>query len=465
MKYNTACKKKFNKTACALLFCALAFFSLLSTPARAAIIQGNGAVFGGEISSLAYIVINAETGQTLYAENENTRMYPASVTKLLTLALAMEKCQGDYTATVTATEECVVRDYTLSHIAIQPGEVFSLEQLFYAAQLMSANDAANALAIYVGGNLQGFEEIANAKLTALGCTGSYFTNPSGIPDQGHYTTAADIARIAQYALSVPGMAALMGAVEYTIPPTNLQSESRLLGTSNLMVVTSKYYYEGVIGGKDGWTQEAGHTLVTVAEQGGQTLICVVLGAEHKYADYKDAHALLNAAFGNFEVLPMEISCGGQTVPVTAAAGPVGTITITGGSFTMLSVPKGTAATGITATYNIAASYEDGAAINPTVSYTLAGEDEPFCTVPLAYTIAASAGGATAANATAANATPLPAGEDGSTPTISQGAETALKAATATLVLLAFAYAQATGAAMRKNAKRRHRLNPGAPKNN
>lgn len=365
------------------LACFLATATLLfNMPAAAAGAYPDAA----SLASAGYIVINAQTGQVLIAGNENAKLFPASITKILTMAMAMEKCAGDQSIPVTVTDECVIRDYSLSHIALQTGETLTLEQLFYATQLMSANDAANTLAIYVGGSIEGFQALANEKAAQLGCTGTHFTNPSGLPDDEHYTTAADMAKIMQYALTVPGMQELLSATSYVIPATNLQEEERLLGTSNLMLVNSKYVYEGAIGGKTGWTDEAGHTLVTAVERGGQTLICVAMGGQHRYDEYKDSHLLLDYCFENFTALEVPAaSAAGRTAGLLSDGRTVSTLTVSADARFNLSVPVGTSAADISVSYEVFSSYGLESAVRPSVSFTIGGADEAFCTLPLPYT--------------------------------------------------------------------------------
>ena len=142
-----------------------------------------------EVTAHAYLVMDAQTGQVLVQKGGAERNYPASITKIMTLALAMEKCGGDMTQQVTVSPDAV---YSLeagsSHVALQPGEVVSLNDLFHATILASANDAANVLAEYTAGSMEAFVELMNAKAAELGLAGTHFVNANGLHSADHYTT-------------------------------------------------------------------------------------------------------------------------------------------------------------------------------------------------------------------------------------------------------------------------------------
>lgn len=290
--------------------CLLAFvlaLSVLALPARAA-----GEAAPPAVTAQAYVVMDADTGQILIEKNSAQRRYPASITKIMTMALALEQCGGDVTQQVTVSYEAVhALEYGSSHVALQPDEVVTLNDLFQATMLASANDAANVLAEYTAGSMAAFAVRMNEKAAALGLADTHFVNANGLHDDGHYTTAADMARLTRWALTVPGFAALFGATEYVMPPTNKQSKERRWGTDNCMLVENKYQYEGTTGGKSGWTHEAGYTMVETAVRGERSLICVVLGCAKKYDKFSDCIALLDYCFDNF-------------VPVTLAADAIET---------------------------------------------------------------------------------------------------------------------------------------------
>lgn len=256
------------------------------------------------VTAQGYIVIDATTGQVLLQNNATQAYYPASITKILTMALAYEKCAGDLSQQVTVSKEATQIPRGSSHVALLEGEVVSLQDVFNATLLMSANDGANVLAEYVAGSIPAFIDVMNAKMIELGLSGSHFANAHGYYDQNHYTTAYDMAKVTQYAYTIPGFSEFFGSYEYDMEPTNKQP-ARRFGTDNLMLVDSKYKYDGTIGGKSGWTQESGYTMVEVVEREGRRLICVVLASAQKYDKFKDSMALLDYCFANYRTVTLE----------------------------------------------------------------------------------------------------------------------------------------------------------------
>ncbi len=254
------------------------------------------------VESDAWLVMDAATGQLLAAKNPDKQKYPASITKILTLALALE--HGSLDDTLTASDIAVWVGPT-SHIALQPGEVISVRDAAMATLLASANDAANCLAEYVSGSIEAFAVLMNEKLAELGCTGTHFTNPSGLPDAEHYTTARDMAKITAWALTVPGFRELFAETYYTMAPTNKQPAERSWGTQNAMIVTSAFTAEGAWGGKLGWTEEARHTMVTALTREGRDLILVTMDSQHKYQKYWDGLCILDACAQQLSLLTLE----------------------------------------------------------------------------------------------------------------------------------------------------------------
>lgn len=256
-----------------------------------------------EIHSETYLVMDAASGQVLLERGAHTRMYPASITKILTCALALAHMQevGDtldsqHTMTYEATHTI---EPGSTHIALTEEEVVTLRDLVYTTMIESANDAANGLAEYTAGSLDAFPALMNQKAQELGAADSHFVNANGLHDPQHYTSAYDMALITRWALGVEGFRDAFGATEYTVPVTNKQPVERNFGTHHHMLVESKYYYEGTTGGKLGWTPEAQHTLVTLAERNGLELICVVMKSSSQYEKYEDAAALLDACFADY----------------------------------------------------------------------------------------------------------------------------------------------------------------------
>ena len=263
-----------------------------------------------EIFSEAAILMDADTGQILYGKQEHKRMYPASLTKIMTCLLAMKN--GRYSDRVTVTQEGSFAPVAYAtHIALTEGEVLTLEQLTYAMMVQSANDAANTIALHLGGSFPMFARMMNEAAVEAGAQGTNFVNPSGLPDDNHYTTAYDLAMITKAALADPAFRKFAGTQRYEMPPTNKNDSTRVMNNGNYMFSLGDTY-DGAFAGKTGWTQEAGNTLMTVAERDGVTLICIVLKAKGVVdAQFKDSTALLDYGFDNFR----RVTLGEDRFPV------------------------------------------------------------------------------------------------------------------------------------------------------
>lgn len=288
------------KKLLSLLFCFITVFSFC-VPAFAAMPSS-------EIISETWCVMDSKTGQILIGGNENAKREPASITKILTCAMALERL--DPKAEYTFSKEAASYDKASTHLAFSEGETCTVEDLLYGAMVESANDCAMALADASAGSQLAFVRLMNEKLAELGCTGSHFSNVTGMPEMNHYTTARDMAVITKYALSVPGFMTYFSAWEWTIPATNKNSE-RTFGTHHAMIVGSQYNathgYDYATGGKLGWTEEAMHTAVTTASNGEMDLICVVMKSKNKNAKYKDSRLLLDYCFNNFKSVEIPVT--------------------------------------------------------------------------------------------------------------------------------------------------------------
>lgn len=279
-------------------------------------IESFGAVPSSEIISETWCVMDAKTGQILIGGNENKKMEPASITKILTCAMALERL--DPKSEYTFSKEAASYDKASTHLAFSEGEICTVEDLLYGAMVESANDCAMALADASAGSQLAFVRLMNEKLEELGCTGSHFSNSTGMPEMNHYTTARDMAVITKYALSVPGFMTYFSAWEWTIPATNKNSE-RKFGTHHSMIVGSQYNathgYDYATGGKLGWTEEALHTAVTTADNGEMELICIVMKSQNKNAKYKDSKLLLDYCFNNFKSVEIPVTVKKSKVTV------------------------------------------------------------------------------------------------------------------------------------------------------
>lgn len=229
-----------------------------------------------EITSRAAILIDNETNKILYDKNANERMFPASTTKIMTAILVLENC--DLNETVTASYDALMNipeGYVIAEI--QGEEQLTVEQLLEMLLVHSANDAANVLAEYVGGSIESFISMMNTKVNELGLTNTHFTNPYGLQEDNHYTTAYDLAKIMQYCMQNDDFRRIAGSVSCSIPATNKSGVRSYTSTNQLILPDSPNYYSYVTVGKTGFTTEAGRCLVSCAYRNDIELTCVILG--------------------------------------------------------------------------------------------------------------------------------------------------------------------------------------------
>ncbi|MCI2046378.1 MAG: D-alanyl-D-alanine carboxypeptidase [Faecalibacterium sp.] len=307
--------------------CALLFFCAM--PAAAAT--------GPWVPSEAYLVMDAETGQVLLAKNADEELDPASVTKIMTLGLACQKANGDWTAQLTVTHDDVHTLYGTdsSHIALAEGEIVTLEEMLYATAMASANDAANVLAEYIGGSIEGGVAAMNAEAEVLGLAHTHFMNPHGISEDGHYTSAGDLAVILQWAMQQPGFAQIFTDTNmYTMPGTNVHPEVRYFSVQDHMRrQSSMYYVPEITGSKIGYTDVARYTYACTAEKDGVKLICTVMKSDLKTDKYADVKTLIDYSFAHFRsvtVTPggsvnVTVQGGGEALGTLQAAAPAVTV--------------------------------------------------------------------------------------------------------------------------------------------
>ena len=300
--------RKFTLLPIALIFC---LFAVCLAPSAAALDDP-------EISARAALLADPETGRVYYSLNADERAYPASLTKVMTVLLAVEAVErGEVSQDdqVTASEsamEGMVEDGSTAGIV--PGETMSFGDLLYCAMLSSANEACNIIAEHVSGSVGAFVELMNERASELGCAGTHFANTHGLPDENHYTTAADLALIAAEALQHDLFTTICNTVTWTVPATNV-SEQRTLSNSNALInpnsgYGSGYYYEYAHGVKTGHTNDAGYCLISTAEKDGIRLMAIVLGcpamelADGSGVDlrsFSDSIVLYDWVFDNFSM--------------------------------------------------------------------------------------------------------------------------------------------------------------------
>ena len=307
------------------------------------------------------ILMDAASGEILFDKNADQKMFPASITKLMTILLALE--HGKLTDEITFSHDAI---YSIepgsAHIAIQEGETLTLEQVLRAIILRSANEASNGVAEYVDGSIEAFAKHMTARAKELGCKNTNFLNANGLHNENHYTTAHDMALIAKELLKHEEYRSMMSETYYEIQPTNKQTEVRYLhGQHQMLNENSLYYYKDAIGGKTGFTSEALNTLVTYAERDGMELIAVVMkcnGAEH----YTDTASLFDYGFTHYESVKI-LSAADHTATVKVMetynekAVERGTITVAPAEDVYHTLPKGTDISDITVEKDLPESIE------------------------------------------------------------------------------------------------------------
>lgn len=258
------------------------------------------------------ILADMDTGAVLYELNADERCAPASLTKIMTVLLAVEAIEaGEATRVEYVTAQEGFRaglDDNSSSAGIQLGERLRLEELLYCAMLPSANESCNIIACRLGGSVEAFAEKMNARAAALGCTGTHFSNPNGLSSENHYTTARDLLLIAREAMRHELFAEICATTDYTVPATNMSGKRELENTNALLnpdgLYGAGYVYDGVFGVKTGYTSEAGYCLVTAVEREDTRLMAVVLGcagsADTGYGSFSETARLLDWAFEKYD---------------------------------------------------------------------------------------------------------------------------------------------------------------------
>ncbi len=255
---------------------------------------------GPMVQAAGAMVMDLDTDTILYGKNPDQVFYPASTTKIMTTLLVLENCD-DLDETFTCGPEVWQIEEDSTNLGIQEGEQLTVRQALYGVMLESANDLANAVGVYVAGSLSGFVDMMNERAAELGCTHTHFANPSGLTDEQHYTTARDLAKIAQTAYAREDFRTITGTTEYVIPTTNVTDEERgFLNHQKILRTDTEYYQSWCTGGKTGYTEAAWNTLVTYAEKDGQRLVCVLLRENGADKAYTETTALIEYGFNQFQ---------------------------------------------------------------------------------------------------------------------------------------------------------------------
>ena len=231
------------------------------------------------ISAKHAILIDGKTGEILFEKAAKEKAYPASTTKIMTAMVVLELCKRydiGIDTEITVPKEAIGVEG--SSIYLKAGETRTIEDLLYGMMLRSGNDAATALAVCMGGNEENFVKMMNDKAEELKCSRTHFTNPSGLYDENHYTTAKDLAYIAQRAMENEDFRKIAATKSWG----NYTNKNKTV-----------FQYEGGSGIKIGYTEKCGRTLAASASRDGQSMICVVLNDSNWF---EDAYALMDYGF-------------------------------------------------------------------------------------------------------------------------------------------------------------------------
>lgn len=254
--------------------------------------------FDGDSSLHAMGLFNVTDGEVIYGQDLFTRLYPASTTKILTALVAIKNSNLDDVVTVSSAASASSFSWDASIAGLQTGDQLTLRDLLYGLMLPSGNDSAVAIAEYVGGTEENFMEMVNEEAQNLMATGTHFVTPNGLHDEDHYTTAYDMYLIFNEAVKYDEFVDIISADSYTAQITGADGAVRFVTWK-----PTSFYARGeaalptgatVIGGKTGYTGEAGNCLVLLDQAAdGDYYISIVMGAADKPLLYQDMTALID----------------------------------------------------------------------------------------------------------------------------------------------------------------------------
>lgn len=259
------------------------------------------------ITGTSYILVDEQSGAILCGRNIDEQLEPASTTKVMTVLIALETLSLDEIITITPNMYTEIPDgYTL--LGITEGEQFTVRDLVYAALLISANDATLALAVHMGnGSQQTFVNTMNQRAQELGCTNTHFSNSYGLADPSHLTTARDLAIIINEATKNSTFCEIATTVAYSVPATNIYTSNRDIQNANQFICSQEFSYDYYIGGKTGYTDSAGYTLVSAASHNDRKLVGVILGSTSSDQRYRDMISLFDYGYSYFSTLQIDFS--------------------------------------------------------------------------------------------------------------------------------------------------------------
>lgn len=263
-------------------------------------------IYDLDIYAESAILMDVNSGLILYEKNAKKKQFPASITKIPTCLVALENTSLNDIITFSTNAVYGIEPGS-AHIACEVGEEMTMEECYYGMMLASANEVCMAVAEHVGGTVEGFADMLNKKSEELGCVNSHWVTPNGLHDEEHYTCAYDMALIARAAFQYETFRTVCNTRYHVIPPDN-KKEERPIVNAHQMISGNKfpqYKYEYCAGGKTGYTDQSGNTLVTYAQKDGITLVCVVLkdrSPAYPTNEYTDTISLFDYAFEHYSMV-------------------------------------------------------------------------------------------------------------------------------------------------------------------
>ena len=283
--------------------------------------ENPGALTADQLYAESCILMNQDDGRVLFEKNADAQMNPASCTKIMTLLLAAE--YGNLYEIVRIPESAADIPQDSSKIPVTVGEEMTFQDLLYGFMLRSGNDGANAIATIVSGSVDAFVARMNERAQELGLTNTHYMNAHGYTQEGHYTTARDMALLTKYAMGNATFRKVVGAGQYTMAASNLRGEYTVENSNDLVVYGSKNRYRYATGVKTGTTSAAGQCLVSSATKNGVNLVAVCFKSTVAFKDakFQDSIRLLEYGFSRYHEYSFQdlYSMLGLTLPISDAA--------------------------------------------------------------------------------------------------------------------------------------------------
>ena len=331
-----------------VLFCILIVFSA-AVPAVAY------EPSGFTVNARSALLVCLDTNETLFSKNENDRVYPASITKIMSVLIMLESDGYDPDRMVTMSNEVnkLIEGTGSAVSGLKVGEQITCRDLLYFVLMASYGDCAYLLSLEFGGTVDNFVDMMNAKAKELGLSSTHYANPVGLHDSQNYTTAADTLVLTKYALKNADFKTVCESSRYTVPKTNM-SPSRTISTTNfLQDTTTNYYYVYAKGVKTGFTDEAGRCLVSTASYNGYNYMCILFKCDNAVPrnEFVDSRNLYRWAFNNFAYkqiansenpvaeIPIELSFERDSIPLYVKEGFVSVLPKNADDSTIKIIPK------------------------------------------------------------------------------------------------------------------------------